>query len=91
MKAVPQQFDQHCLLRGGGNLFGDRLVRVASIADPSFLLGVGIVAGFGLAMLEPEAGMVTGLLACGAELLAVIFQHLPATCDHNGIDCCREL
>jgi hypothetical protein len=23
--------------------------------------------------------MVTGLLACGAELLAVIFQHLPAS------------
>jgi hypothetical protein len=38
-----------------------------------------------------EASVVADLIAFDAELLAVIFQHLPATCDHAIDESCREL
>jgi hypothetical protein len=78
-----EEFDEHRLLCGDRDLFRDDLGCVALVAVPSFLLSVSIVAGLGFSVLQPEAGMVPDLVACDAELLAVIFQHLPATCDHT--------
>jgi hypothetical protein len=45
---------------------------VAGVAVPSFLLVIGVVAGFGLSVTHPEAGVVSDLFAGHAVLLAVI-------------------
>ena len=86
-----EEFDEHRLLCGDGDLFHDFLVCMTGIAVPLLRLRVGVIARVGLAVLHPKTSMVTDLLACGAELLAMVLYYFAVAADHTGRKSCRGL
>jgi hypothetical protein len=79
-------FSHSCFLE----LCFPQISRNLSVAVPSFLLHVGVVALLRFPILHTEAVVVSDLFACDAVLLAVNLDDSAATCDHGSQDSCRE-